>query len=178
MLGRATAALLTAAVLVGCTSTPANSFSDKLDSETATTVTVMDAPVELLSEATRGAQSDPFAYIAPFETDRMGERALYLWVSAPQNNGPLAEPKLSCDGRQMSLQPVSGSLAEFKLSRAPYVVPAPWSAEWYFRLSQESLDCLSTAQGIALETQPQKGDPEHFTASGKALAALQTFAHR
>src|SRR5690242_15626398 len=105
-----TAAIVTITVLAGCASTPAEPVSDRLDSQTATTVTVIQSPVELISETPKGAIGDPFAYVAPFETDQMGERALYLWISAPQVNGPLTEPKVSCDGRQLSLQALSGDL--------------------------------------------------------------------
>ena len=167
--------------LTGCASTPTEPVSDRLDAQTATTVTVMQAPVELVSETPRGGNvGDPFAYFAPFETDRMGERELYLWISAPQINGPLAIPKVSCDGQALSLQAVSGDLTEFKLSRPPYTVPAPWSGQWYFKLPQASMACLSSAQGITLETQAAQGDtePERFSASGKALAALEAFARR
>jgi len=140
----------------------------------------MQAPVELISETSQGALGDPFAYVAPFETDRMGERALYLWISAPQLNGALAEPKVSCDGHALSLEAISGDLAQFKLSRPPYTAPAPWSGQWYFKLPQASLECLGTAQGIALETQAAQGgtETERFSASGKALAELQAFARR
>ncbi len=173
----AAAAVAMTALLTACASQPA-AVSDKLDSVTATTVTVMDSPVELVTEALHGGVGDPFAYVAPFETDRMGERALYLWISAPQVNGPITQPKLSCDGHPLALQTLTGDLAEFKLSRAPYKVPAPWSAQWYFRLPQDSLDCLGTAQGITIETQDAQGEPERFSASGKALAALQAFVRR
>jgi hypothetical protein len=164
--------------LAGCASAPAEPVHDRLDTETATTVTVMQAPVELIAEAPLGAQSDPFAYVAPFETDRMGERALYLWISMPQVTGPLSEPKVSCDGHLLSLQAVSTDLAQFNLSRPPYNPPAPWSGQWYFKLSPESLQCLGTAQGISLETQltQGQGDAERFSASGKALSELQAFA--
>ena len=175
-----TAAIVTVGALTGCATAPADPLSDRLDSQTATTVTVLHSPVELVADTPRGKNGDPFAYVAPFETDQMGERALYLWISAPQIAGPLAEPKVSCDGRQLSLQALSGDLAEFKLSRPPYNAPAPWSAQWYFKLPQESLQCLSTAQGIALETQATQGatEPERFSASGKALAALHSFTRR
>jgi hypothetical protein len=165
------------AALAACASAPA-AVSDNLDSVTATTVTVMDSPVELITETPRGGVGDPFAYVAPFETDWMGERALYLWISAPQVNGSGTQPRVSCDGHPLELQTLSGDLAEFKLSRAPYKVPAPWSGQWYFRLPQVSLDCLGTAQGIAIETQDAQGEPERFSASGKALAALQAFVRR
>ena len=164
--------------LAGCASAPTDPVHDRLDTETATTVTVMQAPVELISETPLGAVADPFAYVAPFETDRMGERALYLWISVPQSSGPLTEPKVSCDGHPLSLQPISADLAQFKLSHPPYTMPAPWSGQWYFKLPAESLQCLGTAQGISLETQISQspGDPERYSASGKALAELQAFA--
>jgi hypothetical protein len=173
--------IVSATALTGCATAPADPISDRTDAQTATTVTVMQSPVELVADTPQGNGGDPFAYVAPFETDQAGERALYLWISAPQINGQLAAPTMSCDGRPLTLQALSGDLAEFKLSRPPYNVPAPWSAQWYFKLPQESLQCLSTAQGIALETQATaKGatEPERFTASGKALAALQSFARR
>ncbi len=60
-----------------------------LDANTGTTVTVMPKPVELIVDKARGTKTDPFAYVAPFETNRMGSHELYLWVSAPQVAGPL-----------------------------------------------------------------------------------------
>ena len=163
--------------LTGCASAPADPVHDRLDTQTATTVTVLKAPVELTSDI---AVADPFAYVAPFETDRMGERALYLWISVPQVNGPMSEPKITCDGHPLSLQAIGADLAQFNLSRPPYTLPAPWSGQWYFKLPQESLQCLGTAQGISLETQAAQGptQTEHFSASGKALAELQAFARR
>jgi hypothetical protein len=161
--------------LTGCASAPANPVHDRLDTQTATTVTVMQAPVELTSDT---PAADPFAYVAPFETDRMGERALYLWISVPQVSGPVSEPKVTCDGHPLSLQAIGADLAQFSLSRPPYTLPAPWSGQWYFKLPHESLQCLGTAQGIALDTQATQGptQTEHFSASGKALAELQAFA--
>jgi hypothetical protein len=160
-----------------CATAPTAPVAEKLDTDTATTLTAMAHPLELVAETPHGATSDPFAYLAPFETDRMGERALFLWVSAPQNNGAVPEPRVLCDGKPVSLQPVTGQLADIKLSRAPYEAPAPWSAQWYFRLPAESLDCLGAAQNVAVETQAPTG-AERFSATGKTLAALQAFVHR
>lgn len=174
---------MTMIALAGCASAPTDPVHDRLDTQTATTVTVMQAPVELVSETPLGPLSDPFAYVAPFETDRMGERALYLWISVPQVSGPLTEPKVSCDGHPLSLQPIGADLSQFNLSRPPYTLPAPWSGQWYFKLPAESLACLGTAQGISLETEPAQGQGQgqpqgetRFSASGKALAELQAFA--
>jgi hypothetical protein len=173
-LGSIAAALVT--VLGACVSTRTEPVSERLDPDTATTVTVMERPVELLAERSRGALGDPFAYIAPFETNRMGARALFLWVSAPEIAGAKIQPQVLCDGRPVGLQPLNGDLAQLSLSRPPYSSPTPWSAQWYFRLPPEGLKCLAAAQGIALETRPSEGEPERFTAGGKRLASLEEFS--
>ena len=170
-------ALLWAACLVGCASTPADSILDRLDPDTATTVTLVAQPIQLITESPRGGAGDPFAYVAPFETDRAGTRALYLWVSAPQNIGPIDAPKLLCDGRVLALQSIPSDLSQLQLAKAPYAVPGPFSSQWYYSLPHESLECLGGAQGISLETTGLKGEAERFTAAGKTLAPLKAFAN-
>lgn len=192
------------AILGGC-ATPSRGepVSERLDPNTATTVVVLTRPVELLAQATHGSKSDPFAYIAPFETDRMGQRTLYLWVSAPQDSGPLTQPQVLCNGEPLNLEPLatpatepgptpasSGyvkpdaeslkiELSQLNLSHAPYDAPVPWSSQWYFRLPPEGLKCLAGAQGISLEARAPGGDAQRFTtADRKNLASLDEFTRR
>jgi|SRR5579872_450150 len=179
----------------GCATTSVEPVSEKLDPDTATTVTVLTRPIELYSETVRGPASDPFAYIAPFETDKMGERTLFLWVSAPQNSGPLTQPQILCNGEPLNLQPVSVpadkadgppsssatasiDLSQLSLSRAPYSSPVPWSKEWYFKLPPEGLKCMADATGIALEARQTGGNPERFSADRKNIASLDAFTKR
>ena len=186
----------------GCASVPTEPISEKLDPDTATTVTVINHPVELLSQSTHGGKTDPFAYIAPFETDRMGERALFLWVAAPQDMGPLSQPQVLCNGEPLRLEPLSvdalangpggarpstvdaqsaanqSELARINLAHPPYDAPVPWSAQWYFRLPADGLKCLAAANGVALETRVSNGEAERFTADRKNLASLDAFARR
>ena len=189
----------------GCATAPPEPVSEKLDPDTATTVTILSQPIELLAEAHRNKDTDPFAYIAPFETNRMGARDLFLWVSTPQAQGPLTQPRILCNGQPLNLQPLSpeqavgshaapgdnvtsgGSpgaavkvdLSKLALSRAPYEAPVPWSTQWYFRLPAESLKCLADADGITLEARAADGNQEEFTASGrKNLASLDAFTRR
>jgi hypothetical protein len=212
MLGcRLGAAALAVGLIGGCATTAGDPVSEKLDPDTATTVTTLSKPIELFSEAPRGHVNDPFAYIAPFETDRQGERALFLWVSAPQTRGVLGQPQVLCNGQPLSLEPLSndgppvatdspgtppgpaattGPVAttdtasvkvdwsQLNLSRAPYEAPVPWSAQWYFRLPQDGMDCLAGAQGISLETRAPDGDEERFTVERKNFAALDAFTRR
>ena len=82
--------------LSGCATGPADTEGERLDGNTGTTVTLMPKPVELVVEKSKGAKTDPFAYVAPFETNRMGSHELYLWVTAPQVAGALSVPQVFC----------------------------------------------------------------------------------
>jgi hypothetical protein len=184
------------------TTSPGEPVSERLDPNTATTVVVLNRPVELLSQSTHGSRTDPFAYLAPFETDRMGKRALYLWVSAPQDAGLLTQPQVLCNGEPLSLQPldsaqspagpspaatgyvkpdpeaIKGQLTQLNLSHPPYDAPVPWSSQWYFRLPPEGLKCLAGAEGISVEARAPGGDAQRFTADRKNLASLDEFTRR
>jgi hypothetical protein len=175
-----------AVVLGGCAVTPSEPVSERLDPDTATTVTILSRPIELLSQTdpnNRGPMNDPFAYIAPFETDRMGERDLYLWVSTPQVKGAPQPPQVLCNGQALSLQPLSEApkvdLAKLSLSREPYDAPVPWSTQWYFQLPAEGLKCLADANGITVEARATNAAPVEYTTQGrKNLASLDAFTRR
>lgn len=92
--------------LLGGCATQGNAINERLDPNTATTVTILSRPVELFSQNGHGVAADPFAYLAPFETNRQGARALYLWVSAPVNAGLRGEPEIKCNDQPLALQPV------------------------------------------------------------------------
>jgi hypothetical protein len=200
---------LAAVVLGGCATMPGEEpFSEKLDPDTATTVTVLSRPIELFSQTGLRKQSDPFAYIAPFETNRMGTKELFLWVSTPQAQGQLTQPTVMCNGQPLSLQPLNqdaGSavvhdvsnggdfagvgpdgaaikvdLSKLNLSRAPYSAPVPWGTQWYFKLSDDGLKCLADAEGISLQAKDAGGNDEEFTTTGgrKSLASLDAFERR
>jgi hypothetical protein len=197
---------LATALLGACASTPSEPVSEKLDPDTATTVTTLSRPIELLSQTNRSKQTDPFAYIAPFETNRMGARDLFLWISTPQAQGQLTQPQVLCNGQPLSLQPLSQEsgaagthaapgdnvaavglpgtpvkvdLSQLNLSRVPYEAPVPWSTQWYFRLPPDSLKCLANAEGISLEARAADGGPEQFTTTErKSLASLDAFTRR
>jgi hypothetical protein len=204
----AAAAGLLAVLLGGCaTTTPTEPVSERLDPDTAVTVTVLSQPIELFSQTHRSKETDPFAYIAPFETNRMGARDLFLWVSTPQAEGQLTEPKVVCDGQPLSLNPLSKDeapagapagrpggnvaasgpggvpvkvdLSQLSLSRAPYDAPVPWGTQWYYRLPAESLKCLAEAKDISLQARAADGTEEQFTPTErKNFASLDAFTRR
>lgn len=200
---------LAAVVMAGCASMPATEpVAEKLDPDTATTVTVLSQPIELFSQTSRAKQTDPFAYIAPFETNKMGSRDLFLWVSTPQAQGQLTQPQVMCNGQALDLRPLSQEmgagvaaevnnggdfggigadgkairvdLSKLNLSRAPYNAPVPWGTQWYFKLSEDGLKCLAGAEGLSLEAKAADGSAEQFSSTGgrKSLASLDAFERR
>jgi hypothetical protein len=165
--------------LAGCATAPVEGESERLDPNTGTTVTLMPKPVELVVEKARGSNSDPFAYVAPFETNRMGSHELFLWVSAPQAAGPLSVPQVYCGEEVVPLEPLNASLQQIGLSSPPYKMPAPWSAQWYFRLSGEVLDCLASAPRIRITTKAADApEPDSYVVEGQAISAVNAFLAR
>jgi hypothetical protein len=179
------------AVLLGaCVTAPAEPVSEKLDPDTATTVTVLDKPVELFDINGRGRDKlgDAFAYLGPFETDRMGARTLFLWVAAPLPVGVLTQvPKVLCNDQPLDLTPLGidagdGTAAQkidlspMNLSKPPYEAPVPWSGQWYFKLKPDDLKCLGAADSIAVEATYTNGENHLYTGDHKAFGPLGTFA--
>jgi hypothetical protein len=165
--------------LAGCVAAPTEAEGERLDPNTGTTVTLMPKPVELVVQNARGANSDPFAYVAPFETNRMGSHELFLWVSAPQAAGALSVPQVYCGDQVVPLDPFGGTLKDMGLSSPPYKMPAPWSAQWYFRLSGEVLDCLASAPRIRITTQAaDETEPDSYVVEGEAISAVSAFVTR
>jgi hypothetical protein len=161
--------------LSGCATPSVEAESERLDTNTGTTLTVLPKPIELIVDKARGTKTDPFAYMAPFETNRMGSHEVFLWVSAPQVAGPLGLPQVFCGETAMSLEKYDGTVKDMGLSTPPYKAPAPWSAQWYFRLSGELLDCLAAATRIRVVTQTGEAEADAYVAEGPAVSGLSTF---
>lgn len=158
---------------------PVESGRERLDENTGTTLTVIPRPVELVAERPRGPGRDPFAYLAPFQTNRMGDYELFLWVSAPQDAGPLATPRVLCGEQAVALEPLQGTIRDIGLSSPPYDAPAPWSAQWYFRLTGDALDCFASARELRIETQTaDEQEPARYLADSRALEPLIAFIAR
>lgn len=194
-------ALLLIFAATACTGGGGAAVHERLDPDTATTVTLLSHPVELVATsaapaatATLGstsaatpsasttrtgnaAQGDPFAYLAPFETDRSGRRELFLWIAPPAGTGPAGQAELLCDEAPVAITPVSANLSDLGLSRAPYATPAPWADAWYYRIADDALRCLAQARSIALQLHVPSG-PMRFTAQARHLAALEAFQQR
>ena len=147
------AALAVLVTLAGCAAAPVNAPQELLDETTGTTLTRLVAPVELTSIEPRGANADPFAYLAPFETNRMGERRLYLWLAIPDEQKRGAVPVLQIDGETLEVGAPLPDVRAAGLARWPYADPAPWSAVHVFELDATQLAALAGASELRLSEQ-------------------------
>jgi len=162
--------------LSGCVALPVTAL-EQLDEHTGTTLTRLARPVELLASSPRGAGLDPFAYVAPFETNRMGERRAFLWISAPHDSVVrVSQPTLLVDGESVRLG-AAVDTASTGLRAWPYDTPAPWSAVWVFELDTASLRALLTARRLSLTDASIAAQPQ-FSNTEDPGATLRDFGAR
>ncbi|MEZ5459096.1 MAG: hypothetical protein R3E65_07250 [Steroidobacteraceae bacterium] len=170
-------AALLAAVLAGCAARPANDVRELLDEATGTTLTRLASPVELTTTAPRGANADPFAYVAPFETNRMGRRERWLWIAVPDERGDALVPTLAVGGEEVVLGSAVDSRSTGLLS-PPYREPAPWSAQHVFRLDDAALAMLASGGSWRVRVERRDGTPLEFAGTATPADLLRRFAER
>jgi hypothetical protein len=169
-------------LLSACAAAPGPKVQDKLDAKTGSTVSVIPAPVELLTSGYIGTHTGAFAYLGPFEIDQMGARTLYLWVLLPHDVSASVVPVIHCDDTAVTLPLQSGGLASMGLAEPPYEAADPWGAQWYFSLDDATLACLARAHTITFDIPNARADIVRFTAESakntSGFPVLETFAER
>lgn len=128
----------------GCATVPDKPVEEVLDESTGTSLTRLARPIELLTAAPRGPNADPFAYVAPFETNRMGQRRAYLWLAFPDERGESPEPSLSIADRAITLG-ARRTERDAGLAAWPYERPAPWSRVFVYDVEVGTLRALGIA---------------------------------
>lgn len=164
------------ALLCACAQPALEPTAEDVDEATGVSVARLARPIELV--ATRAiARNDPFAYVAPFETNRMGERALYLWMASQQPTPPTPDsgPTLVADGEAVEMGEPQQGLAPMGLSKSPYPLPAPWSLERYYRINRAGLEQLARAGRVELVVRDPDGAEVRYAAEGAALQGLSGF---
>ncbi len=167
--------LLAAAVVAGCATPAVDTVEERLDRDTGTTVLRLARPVELLATAPRARNLDPFVYLAPFETNRVGERRLFLWAATAGDSAVI--PSVRCgDGLAAPLEaPLAGGMppAGMGVARLPYRAPAAWSAVHVIPIDTGWLDCLASGARVEIEV-----GAERFASDGSRGRDLATFTQR
>lgn len=144
--------VIATALLASCASVPDDApVVEKLDQETGLTIVRLGRPVEVYRENLLRDPLGRFAFIAPFETNQMGTREVFLWISIPvELTEQSAPPVLEVNGNPLALG-TPGRKPEFAgLMRSPYKIPTPWSAMFYYRADAALIDALGEAKSITL----------------------------
>lgn len=169
--------MLVLGVHSACVSAPPNEAREQLDGRTGTTLTSLAAPLELVVTVPRGPRADPFAYLAPFETNRMGQRAMYLWLAVPDEAKSGLLPQVLIDGTSLPLQPGFAEPAAVGLDRWPYATPAPWSLVLVYALDAANLARLTDARRLEI-TVPAGVEPQRFVGDVQPPNVLREFRSR
>ncbi|HUN26562.1 MAG TPA: hypothetical protein VMU67_09645 [Steroidobacteraceae bacterium] len=175
--GHAAAVALAALLLAACAVAPPQ-VAERLDTRTGVTIIALSRPIELITERNRGPLRDPYAFLGPFDTDQMGHRDLYLWVSVPEDNGIPIAVEVQCDGHLLALPSAERVPSGLEASGPPYQSVVPTGRARYFHLPQPALRCLASARRIAIETHLPDSVAEHFSGNGAQLTAIAAFAAR
>jgi len=164
-------------VSAGCAGLPA--FHDEvrhvLDERTGVTIARLEQPLELTVSASTGPANDPFAYLGPFQTNRMGERADYLWLAVPAAGTLAGSPIVRADGEVVRMGEMSAAPDAAHLERSPYKAPTPWSQQFVAVVESAAIEQLATARRIEIATRDAAGDWT-FALQGDALSALRRYA--
>lgn len=170
------------AMLGACAALPDDApVVEQLDTETGVTVARLGRPIELYRETFLQDPAGRFAFIAPFETNLMGQRELFLWIAVPIEPVASAVPVIEVNGTALTLGD-PGRAADFAgLHKSPYKIPTPWSAMYYFKIDADVVTRLSEATRLVIrvvETAKSGNVKTVFAADTGADARLKDFAAR
>jgi hypothetical protein len=154
---RFVALAMLATLLSACVALPDDApVVEQLDSETGTTVTRLGRPIEVYRETFVQEPTGRFAFIAPFETNLMGQRELFVWVAVPIEPAADVIPAVEVNGSALNLTS-PGRTADFAtLHTSPYKIPTPWSAMYYFKVDEAIVTKLAEATNIVISV-PEVG---------------------
>ncbi len=174
---------LVALMAGGCAALPEDApVVEQLDADTGATVTRLGRPIELYRETFVQDATGRFAFVAPFETNQMGTRELFLWVAVPITSPPDADPpSLEINGKALALA-APGRAADFAgLRGSPYRIPTPWSSMYYYRIDAALLATLAETRDLAVRVAESTKDGPLRTRFATQLGAdprLRDFAAR
>jgi hypothetical protein len=166
------------ASLGGCAAPRTAGVQESLDERTGTTLTRIAKPITFVTNVVRGAKSDPFAALAPFETNRQGARQIYLWVAVPDEQERAPKVEVRIDGAPLADGAPPLDAATIGLGGPAYAAPAPWSAVRMFSLDEKQYRALERAGSVTIIARYADGAELPFAAEADAdaSAALRQFA--
>jgi hypothetical protein len=144
--------LLGCAAASGCAALPNDSpVVEELDSRTGMTLARLGRPIELYRETASRDSAVRFAFLAPFETNRMGTRDLFLWVAVPIEYVEGTKPPIvAADGMPLVLSAPTRGADAAGLRADPYSPPTPWSTVWYYKADANTIAKLGDSARLTV----------------------------
>jgi hypothetical protein len=170
-------AALASAALAGCAAPAVDPVQEVLDERDGTTITRLANPLTFIVEAPRSSGSDPFAFLAPFESNRMGKRGMHLWLAVPVESKSAVIVVLWHDGAEL-LHTSDPAEATAGAVRAPYAATAAWQRQFVVDMNADGLAALAQAAKLTLEMRFADGHSERFASEKPTQAPLQEFRRR
>jgi len=170
-----------AVTVAGCAALPEDApVMEQLDDETGVTIARLGRPMELYRETFQRDPSGRFAFLAPFETNQMGKRELFLWAALPVDIAEGTAPDIEVNGRELKLGTPGRDAAFAGLRHSPYKIPTPWSAMYYYKIDQAVVETLGGASTLSIRVTERTKDGTAITvfASSVADPRLKEFAAR
>jgi hypothetical protein len=170
-----------AVMIAGCAALPDDASTvEQLDEHTGLTIVRLGRPMELYRETFQRDPAGRFAFLGPFETNRMGARELYLWVAVPLELAPDSEPDVELDGHALELGAAAREAGAAGLRESPYRIPTPWTTMFYYRIGADVVAKLAEASTLTIRVSEQNKDGTTITvfASTVADSRLKDFANR
>ncbi len=178
-------------LVAACSTTSATHVREQLDERTGVTVTSLPAPLEFYSaQPAAGLQAASFAYLAPLEINRMGQRNIYVWLSVlrgAEEDGDAADAMMH---GPFDLRIVAGSdtvvpafvsaeARELGLGQPVYQRPAQWVGEAFYAVTlQDIARMAAAADTMAIELSARRDEPRRYDAWKVDPGRLRAFAER
>ena len=176
-------------LIAACATTSPTEVLEQLDERTGVTVTSLPAPLEFYSpRPERGLQAASFAYLAPFEVNRMGQRDTYLWLSVVRGAEERGDPpaaraappavRITADAETLEPAFVSANARELGMGQPVYRRPADWVGETYYAVTPQQVAQMAAANVLVLELHTEGQDPRRYDLSEPELGGLRAFSER
>ncbi len=170
---------LASTAIAGCAAPAVDPVLEALDERDGTTITRLAGPLTFIAEAPRSSGSDPFAFLAPFESNRMGKRRMHLWVALPVESKAQVTAVIWYDGVELRASgPTEGADRDAAAVRAPYPLTAAWQRPFVVDLNAAALAALAQAETLTIEMRFADGHSERFASEKPTQAPLQEFRRR
>jgi hypothetical protein len=178
--------LIATVVIVSACATPKSGVEERLDPETAATVTYANVPLVFYDDRSgMAAYARDFVNVGPLEVNQMGNYRYYLWLGiwstaqilddSDQRDG-FETIYLFVDGEPFKLDAEVWSGNPIGISQSPYIKPVSTAAEAYYPVTIDQIRLIAEASSLRLRTSgTDSGSYELWDDQNSASQSIKRF---